>query len=127
MTICIVCCGGPVFTLVVFCSPLPLGMVIFWIWISTQLLAVNFRPRPLYPVADSRTHVQHMTAGVREPSLYKTVCQGERCDPICVRYTRDQLLAISPARLTPDLTYRLRKLDIGFVYHVSALAVVVRI
>ena len=70
--------------------------------------------RPLCPVADSRAHVQDMITGVREPSLYNTACQGERCDPICVRYTRDQLLAISPARLTPDLTSRLRKLDIGF-------------
>ena len=64
---------------------------------------LNFGPRPLYPVT-----------GVLEPSLYNTACQGERCDPICVRYTRDQLLAISPARLTPDLTSRLRKLDIAF-------------
>ena len=94
--------------------PVPLRIVILWISISTWLLAVNFGPRPLYPVADSRVHVQDMITGVREPSLYNTACQGERCDPICVRYTRDQLLAISPARLTPDLTSRLRKLDIGF-------------
>ena len=75
---------------------------------------MNFGPRPLYPVADNRAHVQDMITGVREPSLYNTACQGERCGPICVGYTRDQLLAISPARLTPDLTSRLRKLAIGF-------------
>ena len=60
------------------------------------------------------SYMKTMITGVREPSLYNTACQGERCDPTCVRYTRDQLLAISPARLTPDLTSRLRKLDIGF-------------
>ena len=98
----------------VFCAPVPLRMVILWILISTWLLAVNFGPRPLYPVADSRAHVQDTIRGVREPSFYNTACQGERCDPTCVRYTRDQLLAISPARLTPDLTSRLRKFDIGF-------------
>ena len=58
-----------------------------------------------------------MITGVQEPSLYKTACQAERCDPTCVRYTRDQLLAISPARLTSAV----------FVYHANALAVVVRI
>ena len=60
------------------------------------------------------SYMKTMITGVREPSLYNTACQGERSDPTCVRYTRDQLLAISPARLTPDLTSRLRKLDIGF-------------
>ena len=98
----------------VFCAPVPLRMAILRILISTWLLAANFGPRPLYPVADSRAHVQDMITGVREPSFYNTACQGERCDPTCVRYTRDQLLAISPARLTPDLTSRLRKFDIGF-------------
>ena len=53
--------------------------------ISTWLLAVNFGPRPLYPVADSRAHVQDVIRGVQEPSLYNTACQGECCDPTSVR------------------------------------------
>ena len=69
---CIVCRDGPVFTLVgVLCAGSSQNGDT-WISISTWLLAVNFGPRPLYPVADSRAHVQDMITGVREPSLYNT-------------------------------------------------------
>ena len=69
---CIVCRDGPVFTLVgVLCAGSSQDGDT-WILISTWLLAVNFGPRPLYPLADSRAHVQDMITGVREPSLYNT-------------------------------------------------------
>ena len=81
---CIVCRDGPVFTLVgVLCAGSSRNGDTLDL-ISTWLLAVNFGPRPLYLVADSRVHVQDMIGGVREPSLYNTACQGERCDPTCV-------------------------------------------
>ena len=38
---------------------------------------------------------------------------------ICVRYTRDQLLVISPARLTPDWPLVLENWTLVFVYPVS--------
>ena len=114
VTVCIVCLADLSSLWWVFCAPFPLRMVILWILISTRLVALSLGPRPLHPVADSPAHVQNIITGVREPSLYNTACLGELCDPICVRHTRDQLLAISPARLTSDLTSRLRKFDIGF-------------
>ena len=82
---CIVCRDGPVFALVgVLCAgSFQNGDTLdfdFYMASCCELWA-----SALYPVADSRAHVQDMITGVREPSLYNTACQGERCDPICVR------------------------------------------
>ena len=123
-------CDGQVFTLVgVLCassSRTPLGLARLWILISTCLLAVNFGPRPLRLITVSSAHVQPAYTGPSDQSLHDTACPGEHCDPSCISYTRDQLSAIPPARLIPDVTSRLGELDTGFIYHASALSVVVR-
>ena len=98
----------------VLCAPVPLRVVIFWILISTRLCVVNFERQPSRPVTGGPAHVQHTNTSVRGQSRYNTACQRERCDPISVGYTRDQLFATPPARLIPDLTSRLKELDIGF-------------
>ena len=41
-------------------------------------------------------------------------CTGELCERVIVKYARDQLLVVKQARMTPDLTPRLREEDIGF-------------
>ena len=69
------------------------------------------------------SHVECITI-LHTPSYMQgdpTVMPGQQCDnkPVSdisrdrISYSRDQLMAINPARLTKDLTTRLRSLEIG--------------
>ena len=42
---------------------------------------------------------------------------GELCGRVIVKYTRDQLVAVKPARLIPDLTSCRTETGIGLIYH----------
>ena len=87
---------------------LPVRFAIFWIFVSANLIVLNSEWRPFSVRTTCPLHVQTQLLDWT-PRCFNT---AERlCDNVC--YTRNQLLYIKPARLTPDITGHLKRLGIG--------------
>ena len=111
-----------------FCSWLPLNMHILWINIFLHCVAVlsltGQSGAPFF--ACSRVHqhhqvhvpAQHVVLSLPASSPGRPCTPGRYPHSKCVRYTRQQLLAVNPAPLDPSLIPHLRELGIGF--HLSS-------
>ena len=87
---------------------LPVRFATFWIFVSANLIVLNSEWRPFSVRTTCPLHVQTQLLDWT-PRCFNT---AERlCDNVC--YTRNQLLYIKPARLTPDIIGHLRRLGIG--------------
>ena len=87
---------------------LPVRFAIFWIFVSANLIVLNSEWRPFSVRTTCLLHVQTQLLDWT-PRCFNT---AERlCDNVC--YTRNHLLYIKPARLTPDIIGHLRRLGIG--------------
>ena len=95
-----------------FCASLPVRMLLLYIFTSARLCALNFECKPCNTTPAHSLHVQQDRFQCGLQSAY--TCTGVLCGRVIVRYSRDQLLVVKPARLTPDLTSRLRDVGIGF-------------
>ena len=95
-----------------FYTPLPVRMLLLWIFISVRLFALNFECQ-LFNTAPA--HPLHMQQDRFQCRLrYSDTCTGELCEGMVVKCTRYQLLAVKLAHLTPDLTSHLREVGTGF-------------
>ena len=89
---------------------LPLRLAIFWICVSANLTVLNSRVaaiRCIYYLPPARADTTTWLDGHRSVSLQVSVCATRFC------YTRNQLLFLKPARLTPDIIGHLRRLGVG--------------
>ena len=92
-----------------FYAPASLRLAMFWIFLCawTSVFFCATRPFLCSPGAVYQ-HVQSDHIHTCSPS------QEERSKFVHLQYSRDELLSVRPACLTPDLAARLRSLDIGF-------------
>ena len=87
---------------------LPVRFAIFGVFVSANLIVLNSEWRPFSVRTTCPLHVQTQLLDWT-PRCFST---GERlCHNVC--YTRNRLLYIKPARLTPDIIGHLRRLGIG--------------
>ena len=87
---------------------LPVRFAIFWIFVSANLIVLNSEWRPFSVRTTCLLHVQTQ---LLDWTLRCFNTAEHLCDNVC--YTRNQLLYIKPARLTPDRIGHLRRLGIG--------------
>ena len=90
-----------------FCVPPPLRLLLLCALLSTRLDVLNCQSPPLSPPSPYSSPVQ---CDSLQDQLFT---RGERSKHVHLQYSRAQLLAVTPARLTCDLVSRLRSLQIG--------------
>ena len=95
------------FIWLVFYAPPPLRFLLLCVLFSTRPTVLNCASRPLCVPTSGTTCVQHVTLHTQQP------VKGERIAPVLSHYNRAELLTARPARLSIELTYRLRELEIG--------------
>jgi hypothetical protein len=90
------------------CAFPPFRLLVLRALFSTKFAVSSSHTSPLCSPASCVTPVQHDRSFTDQQ-----LTQGERTSHIRIHYDRAQLLAVSPTRLTPFLTSRLRLLEIG--------------
>ena len=90
-----------------FCVPPPLRLLLLCALLSTRLDVLNCQSPPLSPPSPYSSPVQ---CDSLQDQLFT---RGERSKHVHLQYSRAQLFAITPTRLTPGFFSRLRSLQIG--------------
>ena len=89
----------------VFCVPPPLRLLLLCALLSAKLAMLNSQSPPLSSPSPYCSSMQ--CDSLRGDEL---LAHGERSKQVHLQYSRAQLLAVTPTRLTSDLVSRLRSL-----------------
>ena len=91
-----------------FYAPASLRLAMFWIFLCAWTSVFFCATRPF--LCSPGAVYQH----VQSDHIHTCSPGQERSKFVHLQYSRDELLSVRPACLTPDLAARLRSLDIGF-------------